>query len=586
MKKHFFLITVFILIFVVACEAEVEPAAIYPTPTLAIDISKNRVQDIEIITFDSVIRETAVPFDYSKIAETEEKQRQDAIAAIESIEVRIDTTVEISNISPHIYGLALSDIDAVESLRPSVYNWTGDGAMRYNITKGRGWNLGREESYVNSNAFPNSGNHALDFIDLANSIDAASSFTLPTLGWVAKDTSTCSFPDPVTGECTTGRESTCLSQSINGNPNLTSIEINPDDMIAFLQSVKDAGESLDFISLMYEPELWGIIHYDVHPECMTYRETLDIYQAYSAAIREVVPEAELMGPGTCCWDFYFNSPSGPIDKVENEDKDFIPWFLEKMAEFDAETGKRHLDVLNIHYYPQNLTNDFTDIAVAEHRLRAPWSLYDPLYVDESYINEPVQLIPRMNAWIDEFYPGTKLGIGAWNFGAAESLNGAIAIAEVLGIFGQEELHFASFYPELLPETPGYYAFKMYTNYDNQGGNYGDLAIQAESNFPEVVSAYSSIDLENGNLHIILINRIENVKEFEVEVIWDGFESTGVGAIYQYTGRDLEDFSSDEDPGITGGPRPMGVNKQILQLPGYSITHMILEPSEAPVENQE
>ena len=104
--------------------------------------------------------------------------------------------------------------------------------------------------------------------------------------------------------------------------------------------------------------------------------------------------------------------------------------------------------------------------------------------------------------------------------------------------------------------------------------------------PEVVSAYSSIDLENGNLHIILINRVENVKEFEVEVIWDGFESTGVGAIYQYTGRDLEDFSSDEDPGITGGPRPMGVNKQILQLPGYSITHMILEPSEAPVENQE
>ena len=121
---------------------------------------------------------------------------------------------------------------------------------------------------------------------------------------------------------------------------------------------------------MYEPELWGIVHYDLHPECMTYDEMLQIYQSYATAIRDIVPDTELMGPGTCCWDFFFNSPSGRRDKILHEDKDFIPWFLEKMQLYDAEMGVRHLDVLEIHYYPQNLVNDFTDPSVADHRLRA------------------------------------------------------------------------------------------------------------------------------------------------------------------------------------------------------------------------
>ncbi len=576
----------FLLIFIVGCQPEVEPNALFPTPTLAIELSSGSIEEIEIITYDIIIQETAVPFDYSKIEEEEEKIRQAAINAIDKIEIRVDVTSELSNISPYIYGVSLSDPRAVRRLSPSVYNWTGDPTVRYNILKGRGWNEGRESDYINENAFPDSSNHALDFIDFADSINAAKSFTLPTIGWVAKDTSSCSFPDAELGNCSTGLESTCLSRSVTANPSQTSVRIDPEDMVTFLQSIKDSGNSLDFISVLYEPELWGIVHYDVHPECMTYGEILEIYQSYTTAIRDVVPDSLLMGPGTCCWEFYFNSPSGPKDRALNDDKEFIPWFLESMQAYDEAAGKRHLDVLEIHYYPQDLANEFVDPVVAEHRLRAPWSLFDPLYSDESYINEPVQLIPRMNAWIDEYYPGTKLAISAWNFGAQDTMNGAIAIAEVLGIYGQQDLHYASFFPEIELDSPAFHAFKMYTNYDGFGANYGDLAVLAESSHPEAVSAYSSLDLENGNLHIMIINRIEKVQEFEAEIIWDGYESTGVGAIYQYAGRDLENFNPDLDPGITGGPTQMGQTKQIVSLPGYSITHMILEPAENQDLNRE
>ena len=59
-----------------------------------------------------------------------------------------------------------------------------------------------------------------------------------------------------------------------------------------------------------EPELWGYTHYDVHPDCPGYGEILDKYIEYSTAIRDVVPEAMLTGPVTCCYWYYWNSAAG------------------------------------------------------------------------------------------------------------------------------------------------------------------------------------------------------------------------------------------------------------------------------------
>ena len=124
-------------------------------------------------------------------------------------------------------------------------------------------------------------------------------------------------------------------------------------------------------------------------------------------------------------------------------------------------------------------------------------------------------------------------------------------------------------------TPGYYAFKMFTNYDGQGGKYGNIALEATSNQPEVISVYSSIDAGTGNLHVMLINRIQGAIDITADVTWDGFTSSGEGSIYVYRGAGVTD---EEDPGIIGGEMQMGQNKMIISTPGYSITHMILEPA--------
>jgi len=42
------------------------------------------------------------------------------------------------------------------------------------------------------------------------------------------------------------------------------------------------------------------------------------------------------------------------------------------------------------------------------RLRSTRSLWDPSYTDESWIGEPVRLVPRMHDWVSANYAGTKL----------------------------------------------------------------------------------------------------------------------------------------------------------------------------------
>ena len=88
------------------------------------------------------------------------------------------------------------------------------------------------------------------------------------------------------------------------------------------------------------------------------------------------------------------------------------------------------------------------------------------------------LIPRLRDWINRYYPGTRLAIGEWNWGADKTMNGALAIADVLGIFGREGVDMAAYWTSPPADSPGARAFAMYTNYDGQGRGFGDQTLAA------------------------------------------------------------------------------------------------------------
>ena len=78
----------------------------------------------------------------------------------------------------------------------------------------------------------------------------------------------------------------------------------------------------------------------------------------------------------------------------------------------------------------------------------------------------IMLIPRMKSWVATNYPGTKIGITEYNWGAEPNINGATAQADILGIFGREGLGSGHPLDHAGPNTsPTYKAMKMYRNYD-------------------------------------------------------------------------------------------------------------------------
>src|SRR5204863_8529155 len=126
------------------------------------------------------------------------------------------------------------------------------------------------------------------------------------------------------------------------------------------------------------------------------------------------------------------------------------------------------------------SNDVTS-AMQLRRNRSTRSLWDPNYVDETWINDKVKLIPRLRGWANaNYYADTPIGITEYNWGAEGSINGATAQADIYGIFGREGLDIGARWTTPDTTTPTYKAMKMYRNYDANGSGFGETSVQATS----------------------------------------------------------------------------------------------------------
>ena len=183
------------------------------------------------------------------------------------------------------------------------------------------------------------------------------------------------------------------------------------------------------------------------------------------------------------------------------------WFLDTMRQRSATAGRRLLDVFTVHYYPQG--GEFSDdvsTAMQQRRNRSTRSLWDPNYVDETWINDRVRLIPRLRGWVSQYYPGTQIGITEYNWGAEGHINGATTQADVLGIFGREGLDMAARWATPAASTPTYKAIKLYRNYDGRRSTFGDTSIAAATPNPDVVSAFAAQRSSDGAITVMVVNK--------------------------------------------------------------------------------
>jgi hypothetical protein len=165
------------------------------------------------------------------------------------------------------------------------------------------------------------------------------------------------------------------------------------------------------------------------------------------------------------------------------------------------------------------------------RLRSTRSLWDPTYTDESWIGDKVRLIPRMRDWVASSYPGTKLAVTEYNWGGMEHINGALAQADVLGIFGREGLDLATLWGPPGSGEPGAYAFRIFRNYDGNGHGFGETGIQAASADQSALSVYAAQRDSDKALTVVIINKSTTTLTSSVSLA--GFPLPVAAAVYRY-----------------------------------------------------
>ncbi|TQF15870.1 glycosyl hydrolase [Myxococcus llanfairpwllgwyngyllgogerychwyrndrobwllllantysiliogogogochensis] len=439
----------------------------------------------------------------------------------------IDCTSPGHRISPLIYGIAMDGLREKKDqhqyrMGATTRRWGGNPTSRYNWKLGGAWNTANDWFFQNVDI----GLSYEDFIASNRKHGMMSAVTVPLIGWVAKDTTSVGFPvskfGPQRGEDNGSgngvtRDGTPLKP---GAPSQTSTEASPEFVAEWVRTIRErdiarGGErNVRMYILDNEPMLWNSTHRDVFPEPLTYDGLLSRTIAYGTAVRKADPEALIAGPAEWGWTNYlwsaadFAPGKAPhSDRRAHGDVPLLPWYLRQLREHEKKTGVRILDVVDVHFYPQTNVGvgleGNTDPETNARRIRSTRGLWDPTYKDESWIAEPVRLLPRLKEWIAQNYPGRSISIGEYNFGAFGHMSGGLAQAEALGRFAQENIYSAYFWQYPTNGSPVFWAFRAFRDFDGRGGHFQDYWVPAKAE--EGTSVFASRDESGTKLVAVVLN---------------------------------------------------------------------------------
>lgn len=535
----------------------------------------------------------------------------------EPVTVAVDPAAGRRTVDPRIYGVNFGSFEPGVPPYP-VRRWGGNSTTRYNW-RADVHNTGSDWFFLNvPSSIPDpgqlpAGSEADLFVGASRDIGAAPLITVPTIGWTPREErvkqwafSVAAYGPQLMTECdaqpgacaadagnglcdpavnTTGH---CVDGQIVGNdPADTSIPATPDfvtDWVAHLQSTFGGATAggVPLYALDNEPMLWSSTHRDLHPDPATYDEVWSRSRDVGLALKAADPAAEVLGPAVWGWCAFFTSAAdatsgscldGP-DRQAHGGTPFLEWFADRVCAEAAAGGTRPVDLLDVHFYPQGdgvagFGGDGEDLPTAARRLRSVRELYDPTWVSESWIGEPVELIPRLRRWLDAACPDLGLAVTEYRWGSDDGPSSALAHAEVLAVFGREGVDLATRWVAPEPGTRVEDAFRLYLDYDGAGGAVIGDSVHAASSDQSAVGAYA-VDPPDGRLLVLLFNRDTAAREAQVEV---AAELTGIGRVFRF------------DPTHALAPMdelPVADGAFTLELPAWSATLVELHQSSAAV----
>ena len=458
-----------------------------------------------------------------------------------AISITVDAQRNRHPISPLIYGVAFATAAQLSDLNFTLNRSGGNEETTYNWQlnahgKGADWYF---ESYPDSSSTP--GATADSFVTASKSGAAEPMITLPMIGWsprlgpgrsilysyaVSKYGPQKSV-DPYLTDAGNGISVTNSTPITWNNPNDANFPTNTAFQDAYVQHLignwgASTNGGVGYYLMDNEHSIWSSTHQDVHPVGPTMQEIWTKMLATASIVKSNDPNALVLGPEEWGWSGYFYSgydqqwagqhgdynPADYPDRGTNGGWDYMPWLLNQFHQHDMNTGQRLLDYFTLHCYPQENGVGGNDVSTATELLRnqSTRQFWDTTYVDPSWINSVIMLIPRMKSWVSTYYPGTKIGITEYNWGAEAYISGATAQADLLGIFGWQGLDLATRWTTPNASTPTYQAMKLYRNYDGHGSSFGDTSVSVSGANPDDVSTFAAVRSSDGALTLMVINK--------------------------------------------------------------------------------
>ncbi len=493
------------------------------------------------------------------------------IAKTPSVTIAIDATANVHPIDPRIYGVAWGSTADLAALNVPLNRMGGNAMTDYNWAL-NAQNLAADwyfESYPEQSAVP--GEEADTFVSNSKAASAEPMLTVPLLGWVANlgnnRTILPSFSvakygpqcatDPYFSDAGDGIGTDCSTFITGNDPHDSYVKDSPALEQKWIRHLvqtwgKSARGGVKYYLMDNEASIWFSTHRDAHPKGPHAIEYRDKVLAESAKIKTLDPNALVVAPEEWGWDGYFYSgfdqqyaahhgyKKYPDHTKEQNGMDYIPWLL---SEWKA--AGHPVDVVSVHFYPQG--GEFSDDVSQQMQLlrnRSTRQLWDPNYVSESWINQPVYLIPRMKGWIaDDYWSGTPAALSEYNWGAEGYINGATTQADIDGILGQQGLDMATRWTVPDSSTPTYKAMQMYRNYDGAGSAFGDTSILASAPNPDNLSAFAALRSTDNAMTVMVISKVLSGNT-GVTLTLAHFTPSGTAKVYQLTSSNVIQKLSD------------------------------------------
>lgn len=523
-----------------------------------------------------------------------------ATPAVQAADITV--TVDPSQtkpISPWIYGInSYSGVpnpphvtfDRAGGNRWTAYNWENNFS-----NAGSDFGPYSNDNFLSSSTVP--GEAVRTFIAGDHTAGLASLMTVQLQGLVSADgngnVSVVSPPDMTRFKTVVDKKSTVSGLPFTTSPDTTDGNVFMDEFL-WAMDQKFSGQNIfgtspalpTFVSLDNEPELWNATHLEVQgPNQVTSDAYITKTINLAEALKDQFPNLIIFGPvhygfqGIYRWQNELNpTPSGT--------NWFPDKYLQAIQAASTTYGRPVVDVYDFHWYPEVYDGastritamSSTSLSAADVQLivQAPRDLWDPTFNDAGNSNPwvynelgqtPIQIIPRLQGKIGAEFPAMKgLSITEYEGGGWNHIAGTIAEADMLGIFGDQGLFAAAFWPPSGTYDYALAGFRAFRGFDGANANFGDTSLQAISSDVSKVAVYASEDSATpGRVVLVAINRSTSSHVTDI----NGMTLSGTATLYQMTANSAQG-QIPVHPVLVGTMPASGTSLQVT-LPAMSVT---------------